>query len=156
MGNKCIPERKGQRKDKMFQEHLSCPSGECAWCHPDLAGSVKADYCGKHEESYWYFQTEACLTGRRGGWLENQPGWGRRDRKCWGEHPQSSDIVEVLNSHVLGYPSCTACVCLCAHWVCTALELGLPSLPGNLCFWVTVLGLDLVQVLVPRCWVRCG
>lgn len=57
----------------MFQEHLSCPSGECAWCHPDLAGSVKADYCGKHEESYWYFQTEACLTGGgEDGWKTNQ------------------------------------------------------------------------------------
>lgn len=153
MGNKCIPEIKGQRKDKMFQEHLSCPSGECAWRYPDLTGSVKGDYCDKQEASCWYFQTEACLTGRRGGWLENQPGWGRRDRKCWGEHPQSTDIAEVLSSRVLGSscPSSTACVCLCAHWVCTALGLGLPSLPGNLCFWVTVLGLDLVQVLVPCC-----
>lgn len=30
MGNKCIPEIKGQRKDKMFQKHLSSPCGVCA------------------------------------------------------------------------------------------------------------------------------
>lgn len=94
----------------MFQELLSCPSGECAWCYPDLTRSMTGDYCGKHEASYWYFQNESCLTGGKEGWLENQPGWGRRDRKCWGEHPQSIDILEVLNSRVLGSnnPSSTA------------------------------------------------
>lgn len=80
----------------MFQKHLSSPRGECAWCYPDLTGSMKGDYCGKQGASCWYFQTKACLTGRRERWLENQAGWGRKDRKCWDEHPQSIDILESL------------------------------------------------------------
>lgn len=119
MGNKCIPEIRGQRTDKMFQKHLSSPSGVYAPCYPDLTGSMKGDDSGTQEASCWYFQTEACLTGRREGWLENQPGWGRRDRKCWGEHPLSIDVLEVLNSCVVGNscPSSTACVCVLAGCV---------------------------------------
>lgn len=151
MGNKCIPEIKGQRKDKMFQNHLSSPSGERAWCYPDLTGSRKGNSCGQllvfpgWGMPDWQKGRMAGKAARMRKKGQEMLRWAPPKYWC----PWSPELLH-FGWQLSIQCSCAAVLTGCVQpwsWAC-------PACLGTFC--ATVLALDLVQLLVPGCCGRWG